>query len=464
MKKIVVSFLVFIGIILIISISAKAQTSPVAPNSVEAGALTVEQIIERAADASGGKAAWSAITAMHIKGIVESPATKVPGIFELYSKAPNRKYLSFALGNAMALKVGFDGTAGWKIDPGQASVDIYGEELEDFKFEYDFSNAVDLKQLFPHMALGESTTIEGRPAYTIIASSLQGESRSLFFDKVTGLEIGWSRETLEDGKALLLKVRYSDFRNVQGVQIPYAIQESSQKLTTSIHVQEVQVNAIVLNSIFLKPTVKVESAGPALAAPAFSEPHFGSGSVSGNTYTDSTFSFKYTFPSGWTVRSKEAEEQVMKMVGQIESGVSPAKRAAYDAKMERTTRLLNVTQYVGGSAGRFNSTIEVKAEKMDWAPGIQSGKDYLLNMEAGLKRVPLPMEFGPGIPEVMIAGKPFYRLDVDMPIPIARIHLAYFSTRIGNQILSFVFTTVSKGDLDILCKTLDSLQFDAVQR
>ena len=70
--------------------SAPASVANAAPSS--SSVPTVDQIVERAAVASGGRPAWSKITSMYLKGTVEIPANHAAGTFEIYSMAPNKAY------------------------------------------------------------------------------------------------------------------------------------------------------------------------------------------------------------------------------------------------------------------------------------------------------------------------------------------------------------------------------------
>jgi hypothetical protein len=469
MKSIFVYLLLSLSVSLSVpacSWAQEAAPSPAASSALAASpAPTVDQIVERAEKASGGKAAWAVITSMRIKGTVEIPVANATGTYESYSKAPNKSYQSVSIGGTVIMKEGFDGTNGWKVTPDQGSVDLQGEELEGTKLDSEFYSEVNLKELYPQMVLQDDSTVGGRSSYTVLATPLHGKPRKFYFDKDSGLRIGMSSESTENGKTYEVKTYFEDFKNVQGVQVPHTIHLVTQNLTLAFHIREITANAAILNSTFLKPANTAVATGPVSKTPSSSDskgsaPQTLTGGVSDHTYTNSTFGFSYTFPDGWTVHGAETQKEIMKVGKAVATGNDPGRKAAFDAAADRTTQLLTVFQYPLGTPVKFNSSVQVMAEDVGFAPGIKSGKDYLLVMEIGMKRGSLPVEFADGITEYTVDGRQFFRLDDQLHLATVAAHQAFISTKVGKYILSFVLTSGSQEDLEMLVGTLNSISFN----
>jgi hypothetical protein len=469
MKSTFVYLLLSLSVSLSVPVCNRAQEatpSPAASATLPASALpTVDQIVERAEKASGGKAAWSAITSMRIKGTVEIPAANATGTYESYSKAPNKSYQSVSIGGTVIMKEGFDGTSGWKVTPDQGSIDLQGEELDGTKLDSEFYSEVNLKQSYPQMVLQDDSTVGGRSSYTVLATPLHGKPRKFYFDKDSGLRIGMSSESTENGKTYEVKTYFEDFRNVQGVQVPYTIHLVTQNLTMVFHIREITANAPILNSTFLKPADTAIAAGPGSKASRSSDSNGPAaqpqtGGVSDHTYTNSTFGFSYTFPDGWTVHGAETQKEIMKVGKAMEAGNDPGRKAAFDAAADRTIQLLTVFQYPLGTPAKFNSSVQVMAEDVAFAPGIKTGKDYLLVLEIGMKRGTLPVEFADNITEFTVEGRQFFRLDDQLHLGAVAAHQAFISTKVGKYILSFILTSASQQDLEMLAGTLNSISFN----
>lgn len=464
MKSLLSCLILAIGVCLSLPNAAFAQASAPASSansdSTTASLPTVDQIIDRATLASGGKPAWSKITSMYLKGSVEIPANHANGTFEVYSMAPNKDYQSITLGGAVVAKQGFDGSNAWKTAPGHGIVDVQGDELEGTKLDSEFYSEINLKQLYPQMVLQESTTIAGRPAYAVLATPLHGKARKRYFDKETGLHVGMSSETTEDGKAVQVETYFEDFRTVEGIQVPYTTHVVTPDFTMVLHLQNVRTNLPILNWTFQKPAANTYSAGPVSVGHPSTAAPLSSGGVSGNTYSNALFGFTYTYPAGWAAQGEATSKEIMRVGRGIATGNDPARNAAFDAAMERTYQLLTVFQYPVGTPGKSNSSIQVVAERVDFAPGIKDGRDYLLNVQSQMNSARLSPEFAGNIGEFAIGGKQFFRLDDQLRSPAGVVHQMYVSTKLDKYVLSFIFTSLNQEDLNMLYNTLGSLKFD----
>ena len=445
--------------------SGRAQTSASAKDvsapQPAVSAPSVDQIIEHAALASGGRDAWAKVTSMYLKGTVEIPLANVEGTFESYAQAPDKVYQSISLGDAVTVKQGSDGATAWKTAPDRSIVDVQGDELENAKLDSDFYSEVDLKRLYPQMVLQNDATIGGRPVYTVLATPRQGIPRKFYFDKETGLRVGMSMETIEEGQPSQVKTYYADFKTVEGIQVPFTIRLVSKEFTMVFHLHDVRANVPIASSTFLKPASK---AAPAPSESASAPTRINAAGVSDNTYTNSLFGFSYTFPAGWTVHGDATNKEIMKAGRNMMVGDDPAKQAAYDASAERTSQLLTVFQYPLGTPGKVNQSVQVIAERVDFAPGIRNGKDYLLILESAMKKGTVPIDFADDITEMTFGGKKFYRLDDQMHFPGGTVHQAFIATRLDTHTLSFVLSSHSQEDLESLAGTLNSLRFPSGSR
>ena len=465
MKKALAGLLLSLCVFLSNATSDRAQTNVSAKDVSTAqpsvSAPTVDQIIERAGAAAGGKDAWAKVTSMYMKGSVEIPLANAEGTFESYAQAPDKVYQSISMGDALTVKQGFDGTNAWKTAADRSIVDVQGDELEDAKLESDFYSEINLKQLYPQMVLQNDATVGGRPVYTVLATPRHGIPRKFYFDKETGLRVGMSMETVEDGKPSQMKTYFADFKTVEGIQVPYTIRLVSPEFTMVFHLHDVRTNVPIVSSTFLKPAGKAAPAAPAPSESASVPARLNTAGASENTYTNSQFGFTYTFPAGWTVHGDATNKEIMKVGKNLMAGDDPTKKAAYDASVDRTSQLLTVFQYPLGTPVKFNQSIQVISERVDFAPGIRSGKEYLLILESTMKKGTVPVDFADDITEATFGGKQFFRLDDQLHFPSATLHQTFISTRLETHTLSFILTSMTQEDLEKLVSTLNSLKFDS---
>src|ERR1044072_9739501 len=100
--------------------SAYAQSSQQTPDAAKPTKLpTVDKIIEKSINATGGRAAMEKITSRVTKGTIEVAAMGLKGSTEAYTKAPNKTLSLTTIGGGWPFKQGYDGKNAWGEDPGQ---------------------------------------------------------------------------------------------------------------------------------------------------------------------------------------------------------------------------------------------------------------------------------------------------------------------------------------------------------
>ena len=102
----------FPGLILCVaplSLPAQPQTGPALP--------TVDEIVARHVQATGGRAAWEKLTSQTRQGVALPDSANLP--LESASQTPNQWTFTIRMPNGRTLKHGFDGAQGWE-DRGRA--------------------------------------------------------------------------------------------------------------------------------------------------------------------------------------------------------------------------------------------------------------------------------------------------------------------------------------------------------
>ncbi len=429
------------------------QTASLPPNP------TVQQILDRSVTASGGKDAWMQLTSTHLKGSVEVSGTTV-GVYEKFDKAPNKSFQRVELGAAGVAVRGFDGASGWKADPGHDPEDLQGDELEDAKLDADFYGQIRIDSLYPKLVLQGEATADGRNCYAIVGTPEHGTPRTFYFDKETGMLIGIGGETKSGGKTSHVDSYLEDFKPVKGVEIPFTIRMKTETATIVIHLHTVETNLVIMNTGFLKPASRPTASASVSAAAITNGAAAGTIAAGGNTYTDRTYGFSYTYPAGWTAHGEATNKAIMEAGKRIVAGQGPVQQAVAEAAFQRTALLLSVFQYPLGTPGVKNENILVMAERVDFAPGIRTGQDYLLDLKANYRKAPLHYEFSDTITEYGVSGRQFYRLDDELQTPGSVVYQAIVSTKLNAHVLTFMFSTTNKQDLEGLVGTINSVRFE----
>jgi hypothetical protein len=217
------------------------------PYSFAVRAQSVDQVIRSYVNFIGGKGQWKKVKTMMASGEYDYGGIQFP--FTSYAKAPNR-YRFVVPQNGKQYVQGFDGNSGWKMDgfknetiptllTGKAARAMANEadvELEDASIDYRHKG---------HQAvlLGKDT-VKGKTCFKVKFTRKDGDTETCYFDD-QNFAIVMKRavsKNVEMGGALL-DIFYSDYRDIDGVRIPFKIvHESNGQMILTITINKVVIN------------------------------------------------------------------------------------------------------------------------------------------------------------------------------------------------------------------------------
>jgi photosynthetic reaction center cytochrome c subunit len=191
----------------------------------EAPLPSVDEILDRYVRAVGGAQAIQKITSRVLKGSrVGADGVLVPE--EVYAKAPNRMLIVTSYPK-ISFRVGYNGTKGWARSSQGEGRDLNDEMQAQLKREALFYKETRLKEVYSKMAVLGRTTIAERETFIIEATPAGGSvPEKLFFDAQTGLLV----RTYTEAKTVVgqypTQIDYEDYREVDGVKLPFTIRWS----------------------------------------------------------------------------------------------------------------------------------------------------------------------------------------------------------------------------------------------
>ncbi|MGF6758167.1 LolA family protein [Paraburkholderia sp. GAS42] len=244
--------------------------------------LSVDQIVEKNADARGGLDAWRKIETMVWVGHVDSanaPEQELP--FVLALKRPNKTRFEITVLNRRAVRV-FDGKQGWKVSPSvMGSGEVRAYTPDELKSAHD-EQVID-GLLIDHQAKGVDVAldgiekVDGHDAYRLGVKLPSGVIRHVWVDAQSFLDVKVDRQARGPHGPVTVEVTYGDYRSVNGLQIPFAIESGAaasgkhDKLT----LDKVTLNPPLDDMMFTRPpsqghrnsaSVNAEVSPPALPA------------------------------------------------------------------------------------------------------------------------------------------------------------------------------------------------------
>ncbi|HVG33755.1 MAG TPA: c-type cytochrome [Pyrinomonadaceae bacterium] len=218
----------------------------------EAPLPSVDEILDRYVRAVGGAQAIEKIKSRVLKGSrVGADGVLVPE--EVYAKAPN-KMLTITTYPKIAFRIGFNGTQGWARSSQGEGRDLNDEMQAQLRREALFYKETKLKELYSKMTVLGRTTIGEREAFIIEATPVGGSvPEKLYLDAQTGLLV----RTYTEAKTVVgqypTQTDYEDYREVDGVKLPFTIRWSIPGRVWGRKITEVKQNVPLDDAQFELP-------------------------------------------------------------------------------------------------------------------------------------------------------------------------------------------------------------------
>jgi hypothetical protein len=224
--------------------------------------LTMSEIVARNEAARGGAAAWRRIETMAWTGHAENsnvPGRKVP--FMLEQKRPGKVRFEVLEPSGTKAIRAYDGAAGWKMRAGAGGIPVVTPYSSD---EVSFARDAQVIEgpLMDYVAKGAllrvsgMDTLEGRRAYVLDARLPSGGLDRVWIDAESFLDLRHDREFNDaSGRIAVATVRYRDYRDFEGVQLPVTIETGGGpgQPVNRLVIERVALNPPVLDSAFVPP-------------------------------------------------------------------------------------------------------------------------------------------------------------------------------------------------------------------
>jgi len=245
---------------LIFAAVARGQDKPAPAKTPEAkppAALpTADQIIDKYVQAIGGKAAVEKLTSREAKGTFELAAMGVSAPFVNYTKAPNKSVFTIDIAGFGTIQRGYNGSVGWSSDPQTGLRELSGSELAQMKLGSDFYRDVRMMQLFPKMTVKGIEKVGDRDAYLVEGTTADGYTEKMYFDTQNGLLLRTDSEADTPQGKIPATVLTSDYREVDGVKIPFTMVEKTPTIEFTLKLDSVKHNLPVDDAKFNKPAAQ----------------------------------------------------------------------------------------------------------------------------------------------------------------------------------------------------------------
>ena len=223
--------------------------------------LTVDEIISKNIEARGGSDNWSKVETIKTTGIYVN--FSIPEKFVLLRKKPNLYRFETNRINKFTIHA-FDGKKCWWVNP------LMGEQFAKPSFIPDANNLdkVTLRERFFEPVFWNYKTkgnkvellgkedLDGDEVYKIKVTLADKSEELWFINAETFLEVSMKGQTYDFGVPNSLTMFFSDYQEINGVQLPYLIESEYGIRYRSMEIEKIEINENVSDKDFVKPDPK----------------------------------------------------------------------------------------------------------------------------------------------------------------------------------------------------------------
>jgi hypothetical protein len=230
-----------------------AAKAPEAKPSPAVKLPTVKEILDKYLQAVGGREANEKIQTRSMKGTVELAPMGIKGTAEVFQSAPDKNYSKITLNGIGEIIEAYDGKVAWTINPIQGNRDKTGDELLQTKIAANFHRETNFEKLYPKMEVKGIEKIGDKEAYAVIATPAGLEPQTLYFDRQSGLLLREDATMVSPEGKIPVKSFYEDYREIDGVKIPYKVRAVLPQFEITTIVTEVKNSVKIDENLFSKP-------------------------------------------------------------------------------------------------------------------------------------------------------------------------------------------------------------------
>jgi photosynthetic reaction center cytochrome c subunit len=206
-------------------------------------------IFDKYLAAVGGADSLNKVKTRVETGTIDTPGGKYP--VEVYSEAPEKRVTITHPPSGESVTA-FNGDAGWMSIPGGVHR-MSAPEREAMRLDAALYFPQKIREMYPEFKVRPGEPVGGRPTYLLAAQGTDKPSLRLYFDQETGLLLRQVRLAQTPLGQNPTQIDYADYRDADGVKIPYQWTLSRPGGSFTIHIEKLQQNIPVDEKLFVPP-------------------------------------------------------------------------------------------------------------------------------------------------------------------------------------------------------------------
>jgi hypothetical protein len=222
------------------------------------GQPSADQMLSKLVQALGGEAAIAKITTRLATGTLESGAN-LPSPVEIYVKFPDKRLVVTHISGDESRSAAA-GSTGWTSSAARGLRDMSAADVETNKLEDDLYLAATARKTY-QWRVASSEKVGDKDAYVLNGSAQGHVPLRIYLDQQTGLLLRLAHFLETPFGRLPTQLDYDDYRDVDGVKVPFRISTIRPNTRYTIQLNQVQQNVPVEDARFAKPAAPATPGG-----------------------------------------------------------------------------------------------------------------------------------------------------------------------------------------------------------
>jgi hypothetical protein len=220
------------------------RPAPATSTSAPAEKLpTAEELLARAVDAIGGRAALEKHHVRFTRGALEMPDQNIRTTRLNYTAAPNKYYTTFELPGMGKIESGSDGQTCWMSAGGQPRL-LDGDDQALRMRDAEFHFPLNWQRIYTRAQVVGVADVAGTPCYKLEMTPEHGAAHTYYYDR-EGLLRQTEMLVVKPAGAILVQVQLDDYRRVAGVLMPHRMVQTVAGQKQTVTLDEIVVNGDV---------------------------------------------------------------------------------------------------------------------------------------------------------------------------------------------------------------------------
>lgn len=214
-----------------------------------------DEVFDKYLDAVGGAARAAALTSFTATGTSRGygPDGEARPL-EIFARAPDQRTTIVQTPSGDSVST-YDGRSGWIAAPYRPVpvLALAGADLDGLRVDTELAFPARVKVVAGQWRVGRPVSVDGHDAYAVQGTGAGGATVTLFFDMESGLLVRQVRYVDSPVGRIPTQIDYADYRDVDGVRLPFRWTVTWLDGRDSIELQEIRANVAIDAARFSRP-------------------------------------------------------------------------------------------------------------------------------------------------------------------------------------------------------------------